>query len=66
MTRKTEAEEVLIDDSPPSINPYEVLRLDAQASADQVKSAYRKQALKYHPGIYASARAHLIPTCERD
>lgn len=52
MTRKTEAEEVLIDDSPPSINPYEVLKLDAQASADQVKSAYRKQALKHHPGTY--------------
>ncbi|ERF68395.1 hypothetical protein EPUS_03713 [Endocarpon pusillum Z07020] len=49
MACNTEAEEVLIDDSPPPINPYEVLGLDVQASADQVKSAYRKQALKHHP-----------------
>ncbi len=60
MTSNIEAEEVLIDDSPPSINPYEVLGLDTQASADQVKSAYRKQALKHHPGIYATTRAHFI------
>jgi molecular chaperone DnaJ len=28
---------------------YDVLRVDKSASADQIKSAYRKQAVKYHP-----------------
>ncbi|KAL1877329.1 hypothetical protein VTK73DRAFT_8782 [Phialemonium thermophilum] len=36
-------------DEPPSIDPYEVLGLDRSATADQVKSAYRKAALKSHP-----------------
>ncbi|KAK5939400.1 hypothetical protein PMZ80_008704 [Knufia obscura] len=31
------------------INPYEVLSLDKSATADQIKSAYRKAALKHHP-----------------
>lgn len=37
--------------TPPSseINPYEVLSLDRSATADQIKSAYRKAALKHHP-----------------
>ncbi|KAK4454004.1 DnaJ domain-containing protein [Podospora aff. communis PSN243] len=37
------------DEEPPSIDPYEVLGLDREATADQVKSAYRKAALKTHP-----------------
>ncbi len=45
-------EEKLVEDSPPSIDPYEVLGVDPQATADQVKSSYRKQALKHHPGIF--------------
>ncbi len=28
---------------------YEVLGVDKSASPDQIKSAYRKQAVKYHP-----------------
>ena len=28
---------------------YEVLGVDKGASADQIKSAYRKQAIKHHP-----------------
>ena len=28
---------------------YDVLGVDKGASADQIKSAYRKQAVKYHP-----------------
>ena len=28
---------------------YEVLGLDRQATDQQIKSAYRKMALKYHP-----------------
>lgn len=35
---------------PPSeINPYEVLSLAKDATADQIKSGYRKAALKHHP-----------------
>jgi DnaJ homolog subfamily C member 9 len=38
------------DDGPPVIDPYEVLEIDRNATAEQVKSAYRKAALKNHPG----------------
>jgi DnaJ family protein C protein 9 len=34
---------------PPLIDPYEVLGLERTASPDQIKSAYRKAALKTHP-----------------
>ncbi|GAB0134572.1 hypothetical protein EsDP_00002937 [Epichloe bromicola] len=37
------------DGEPPVIDPYETLGLEKQATADQVKSAYRKAALKNHP-----------------
>ncbi|KAF2003612.1 DnaJ-domain-containing protein [Amniculicola lignicola CBS 123094] len=37
------------DDGPPSIDPYEVLELEADCTADDVKKSYRKLALKYHP-----------------
>ncbi|KAI4609854.1 uncharacterized protein J4E87_010971 [Alternaria ethzedia] len=37
------------EDGPPSINPYEVLGLETEATADDVKKAYRKMALKCHP-----------------
>lgn len=41
-----------VGDQPPTdINPYEVLGIEPDASADDIKSAYRKQALKHHPGI---------------
>jgi DnaJ-class molecular chaperone len=49
-SRRLKEGDDLTDDSPPSVNPYEVLGLDPQVTADQVKSAYRKQALKHHPG----------------
>ncbi|KAL9948359.1 hypothetical protein ACHAQF_000907 [Verticillium nonalfalfae] len=39
----------LIDGEPPVIDPYETLGLEREATADQVKSAYRKAALKNHP-----------------
>jgi len=38
-------------DEPPSIDPYAVLDIEPEASADDVKKAYRKLALKHHPGI---------------
>lgn len=42
--------EDVVDGEPPAIDPYEVLGLERTATADQVKSAYRKAALKNHPG----------------
>ncbi|KAI1422492.1 hypothetical protein F5Y12DRAFT_786760 [Xylaria sp. FL1777] len=39
-----------LDSEPPTVvNPYDVLGLERDATADQVKSAYRKLALKNHP-----------------
>jgi DnaJ homolog subfamily C member 9 len=39
----------LNEGEPPTIDPYEVLGLERTATPDQVKSAYRKTALKTHP-----------------
>jgi len=38
------------ENGPPAIDPYEVLGLEIEATADDVKKAYRKLALKHHPG----------------
>ncbi|KAJ9652541.1 hypothetical protein H2198_008216 [Neophaeococcomyces mojaviensis] len=38
-----------LTEPPLEINPYKVLSLDRSATADQIKSAYRKAALKHHP-----------------
>ncbi|OHE98027.1 DnaJ domain-containing protein, partial [Colletotrichum orchidophilum] len=46
---KMSSSDDLIDDSPPEIDPYDILGLERQATPDQVKSAYRKAALKNHP-----------------
>jgi hypothetical protein len=40
------------EEGPPTIDPYEVLGLEAEATADDVKKAYRKLALKHHPGMH--------------
>jgi DnaJ family protein C protein 9 len=40
-----------MDDSPPRIDPYAVLSLETEATSDEVKKAYRKLALKHHPGM---------------
>lgn len=40
----------LINDEPPTIDPYKVLKIGKEATNDEVKSAYRKAALKHHPG----------------
>ncbi len=34
---------------------YSVLGVDKKASADEIKSAYRRLAKKYHPDVYATA-----------
>jgi len=51
---------------PPTINPYEVLGLEHEATADDVKKAYRKMALKHHPGtgypLHALYYAHIDQT----
>jgi len=39
------------DEIPPQINPYEVLGIEKTASEDEIKRAYRKSALKHHPGM---------------
>lgn len=36
-------------------NYYEILGLERTASEDEIKSAYRRLAKKYHPDLYASA-----------
>jgi DnaJ family protein C protein 9 len=43
-------EDLADEDAPIHINPYEVLDIEKDATADQVKSAYRKSALREHPG----------------
>lgn len=43
-------DELLMDVETPTVNPYEVLAIESSATLDQVKSAYRKAALKNHPG----------------
>jgi DnaJ family protein C protein 9 len=40
------------NEGPPAIDPYAVLGLEAEATADDVKKAYRKLALKHHPGAH--------------
>ena len=34
---------------------YEILGVDKNANADDIKSAYRRMAKKYHPDVYATA-----------
>lgn len=47
-----EEEDDIEGDGPPAVDPYAVLGLETEASADDVKKAYRKLALKHHPGTY--------------
>jgi DnaJ homolog subfamily C member 9 len=50
MARKTkQPKEEVLQDPPTSIHPYEVLGVGKTATADQIRSAYRRAALKHHP-----------------
>lgn len=39
-----------VNDPPTSIDPYKVLEISEDASEEEVKKAYRRAALKHHPG----------------
>lgn len=41
----------LQDDVPNNINPYKVLEIEKSATPDQIKTAYRRLALRHHPGM---------------
>ncbi|KAK4947302.1 hypothetical protein LTR10_013670 [Elasticomyces elasticus] len=43
-----EDEDVSVTD-PPTVEPYDVLQVPKTATSDEIKSAYRKLALKHHP-----------------
>ena len=49
MPSKIREEDIEVDEAPTSINPYAVLSLPEDATQDQIKTAYRKAALKHHP-----------------
>jgi preprotein translocase subunit Sec63 len=56
MPRKQDIE--LEDEEPPTIEPYKILGIEKSASADEVKAAYRKAALKHHPGMRFTSFSH--------
>ncbi|KAK0343558.1 hypothetical protein LTR91_021104 [Friedmanniomyces endolithicus] len=49
MPPKAHDEEIDVDDAPTDIDPYAVLSVDRSATPNQIKSSYRKAALKHHP-----------------
>ncbi|KAK5723613.1 hypothetical protein LTR15_005312 [Elasticomyces elasticus] len=49
MPSRTHDEDIEVDEAPTEIDPYAILSVEQNATADQIKSAYRKAALKHHP-----------------
>jgi DnaJ homolog subfamily C member 9 len=47
--RPDDDEDITVDDAPTSIDPYVILSLEKEATQDEIKSAYRRAALKHHP-----------------
>lgn len=54
-----EEEEGDFDEEPPEINPYEVLAIDKTATESEITKAYRKAALKHHPGRSVTVNSQL-------
>jgi DnaJ family protein C protein 9 len=50
-------EEDLFDEEPPTVDPYSVLGVSKTATDTEIKSAYRKAALRNHPGMRLSLHA---------
>ena len=48
---------------PTDINPYEVLQLETTASPGEVKSAYKKLALRHHPGMMDGSFVMTVHSC---
>ncbi len=52
----------IMDPEPPvSIAPYAVLEIERGATPAEVRTAYKKLALRYHPGSYSSIVFHYLP-----
>lgn len=49
MAPRDHDEDISIDEAPTTINPYTVLGVPEDATPSQIKTAYRKAALKHHP-----------------
>lgn len=50
MPAKVKDQDEIPTEPPTSIDPYEVLSVGEDATDDQIRKAYRKAALKHHPG----------------
>lgn len=72
VSRKQKSEEVEeefmedMNESPPTIDPYAVLGLETEATDEDVRRAYRKLALKHHPGNCSLKPSHLNLTSPSD
>ena len=59
MSSSNSDEDIILEDPPAEINPYEVLGVETTATERDIKTAYRRAALKHHPGLLL--RSHRKP-----